>query len=122
MPEKDLNSAQLKQLIDLLEKQKVELQQQLENTEADSQPVTLDQQSVGRVSRIDAIQQQQMALASREHNKNLLIAVNKSLNRANNEEYGYCLECGEAIGFKRLQVQPYAEFCLDCQSVKEQNK
>lgn len=119
MPEKDLNSAQLKQLIDLLEKQKVELQQQLENTEADSQPVTLDQQSVGRVSRIDAIQQQQMALASREHNKNLLIAVNKSLNRVNNEEYGYCLECGEAIGFKRLQVQPYAEFCLDCQSAKE---
>lgn len=121
MPAKDLNSAQLKQLIDLLEKQKAEVLQQLENSEADSQPVTLDQQSVGRVSRIDAIQQQQMALANREQNKNLLTAINKSFDRIDNDEYGFCLECGEPIGFKRLEVQPYAEYCLDCQSALEEN-
>ena len=119
MPEKDLTPSQLNQLVDLLKRQKIELQQELEKTRADSQPVTLDQQSVGRVSRIDAIQQQQMAIANREQNKNQLVAIAKSLNRVENEEYGYCLECAESIGFKRLQVQPYAEFCLDCQSAKE---
>ena len=122
MPEKDLTRAQLNQLVDLLKRQKIELQQQLEESQADSQPVTLDQQSVGRVSRIDAIQQQEMAIANREQSKNQLIAIGKSLNRVDNEEYGYCLECGESIGFKRLQVQPYAEFCLDCQSAKEKDQ
>lgn len=122
MPEEDLSPTELNLLSDLLEQQKIDLKQQLENTQADSKPVTLDQQSVGRVSRIDAIQQQQMAMANREQNKNLLIAINKSLNRVDIDEYGYCLECGECIGFKRLQVQPYAEFCLDCQSALEKNK
>ncbi|MCP4432386.1 MAG: TraR/DksA family transcriptional regulator [Gammaproteobacteria bacterium] len=119
MPNQDLTTTQLNQLIDLLKHQKKQLQKQLENTRADSQPVTLDQQSVGRVSRIDAIQQQQMAIANREQNKNLLIAINKSLSRFDNDEYGFCLECGEAVGFKRLQVQPHTDFCLACQSVME---
>ncbi|NNE63206.1 MAG: molecular chaperone DnaK, partial [Gammaproteobacteria bacterium] len=75
MYNQELTSSQLNQLINLLKQQKIELQQQLEKTQADSQPVTLDQQSVGRVSRIDAIQQQQMAIANREQNKNLLTAI-----------------------------------------------
>lgn len=121
MDKEELSQAQLRQLVKLLRQQKKQLVQQLDNSEADVQPVTLDQQSVGRVSRIDAIQQQQMAIASREQDKSLLIAINNSLERVDNDEYGYCLECGESIGFARLQVQPQAEYCVSCQEKMEQS-
>lgn len=116
----ELTKAQLKQLIALLNEQKRQISQQLEQNLESSQPVTLDQQSVGRVSRIDAIQQQQMAKASRQQDTAILKATCASLKRVENDEYGYCLECGEPIGFARLQVQPHASLCLDCQSAMEQ--
>lgn len=115
----ELSATQLKQLVKLLKEQKQQLSQQLDQNEASSQPVTLDQQSVGRVSRIDAIQQQQMAKANRQQDIQVLKAINASLIRVENGEYGYCLECGEPIGFARLQVQPHADLCLGCQSMLE---
>ena len=119
MSHQELTSTQLNQLIKLLKAQQKQLQQQIDNSETDVQPVTLDQQSVGRVSRIDAIQQQQMAIANREQDRKLLIAIRKSLVRVDNDEYGYCLECAEPVGFARLEVQPQAEYCVRCQEKME---
>ena len=119
MNTEELDKIQLKQLIALLKERKGLLSEQLKNSEANSQPVTLDQQSVGRVSRIDAIQQQQMAKANRLQDTFVLKATIASLHRVESEEYGYCLECGEPIGFARLQVQPHADKCLACQSALE---
>lgn len=119
MSDQELTTRQLNQLVELLNQRKQELLDQLKNSESSTKPVTLDQQSVGRVSRIDAIQQQQMAVANREQDRNLLIAINNSLDRVDNDEYGYCLECAEPIGFARLQVQPQAEFCVVCQEAME---
>ena len=122
MPTSELNQDQLKQLTNLLKDQRQQLNAQLKNSETSSQPVTLDQQSVGRVSRFDAIQQQQMAKANRQQDTLVLKAINASLVRVKNDEYGYCLECAEPIGFARLQVQPHAGLCLACQSALEGNK
>jgi DnaK suppressor protein len=70
---------------------------------------------------MDAIQQQQMSVANRDQAALLLNAIASALNRINSCEYGYCLHCGEAVGFARLQAQPHAPLCLDCQSALEQN-
>ena len=120
MPE-ELTNSQIDELTALLNQQKLDLTQQLKNSEENSAPVTLDQQSVGRVSRIDAIQQQQMAVANREQDTAILKQINASLSRVENDEYGYCQECGEPIGFARLQVQPYAANCVACQEGLEGN-
>ncbi len=119
MSNNELSAVELQQLKGLLEAQKQTLEQQLKQVEASTQPVTLDQQSVGRVSRIDAIQQQQMAVANRQTLMQHLYATNNSLKRIGDSEYGYCLECAEPIGFARLQVKPYAPYCLTCQTDKE---
>ncbi len=119
MPIEELRSTELEQLINLLNAQRLQLIQQLENSESSTQPVTLDQQSVGRVSRIDAIQQQQMAKANRHQDMLVLKAINDCLARVEKDQYGFCLECGEPIGFERLQVQPHASLCLTCQSARE---
>ena len=120
MSEAELDPAQLAQLKDALQSQKREIRDLLDNSGDSAAPVTLDQQSVGRVSRMDAIQQQQMALANRQQAEDMLKSVEHALLRYENGEYGYCLECGEAIAFGRLQAQPFATLCINCQSAAEE--
>lgn len=115
----ELSNNQIEELIRMLKLQKQVLRQQLEDNQHSSAPVTLDQQSVGRVSRIDAIQQQQMAIANREQDSIILKMIDAALERAKADEYGYCLECGEPIGYARLEVQPQSPCCLACQSILE---
>ena len=105
---------------DQLLSQQRELKDLLDHAEASTQPVTLDQQSVGRVSRIDAIQQQQMAVANRQQAMNLLKLIAAALARIDDGSYGDCLECGEPIADARLEVQPWAGLCIECQSAQEQ--
>ena len=92
----------------------------LDNADA-ARPVALDQQSVGRVSRIDAIQQQQMAVANREQADQMARQLTAALRRLEEGSYGDCLECGEPIAEARLQAQPWASLCIDCQSEREAN-
>ncbi len=85
-----------------------------EGTAASRAPVALDQQSVGRLSRMDALQSQAMAQAAdrRRQARGGLIAA--ALARMEEGEYGYCSECGEFIGLKRLEFDPAAARCVDC--------
>ena len=115
----ELTASQITELVNLLTQQKHELTRLLQDTQKNSAPVTLDQQSVGRVSRIDAIQQQQMAVANRDQAGIILKKISASLVRVANDEYGFCLECGEFIAYARLQVQAYAENCVGCQAMIE---
>ena len=119
MPSPELEADQLEAMRILLEEQQQALENQLQLGNDATQPVTLDQQSVGRVSRIDAIQQQQMALASHDQAMQMLKQVQQALRRIESNEYGYCQECAEPIAFARLQVQPFAGLCIDCQSAAE---
>ena len=92
------------------------LRLQLRHEEEASAPVVLDQQAVGRVSRMDAIQRQQMAQASQMQAKALLRLTVAAIGRIAADEYGECLRCGESIGAGRLDAQPHAEHCIECQN------
>ena len=76
--------------------------------------VELDQASVGRVSRIDAIQRQAMALANERSRVAELGRIKAALLRIEEGEYGYCITCGEAIAPKRLAFDPSLATCVDC--------
>lgn len=84
-----------------------------------SGPVELDQQAIGRLSRLDAIQQQQMVQAEIRQARQSLVKVSAALERLDNDEYGDCLECGEAIAEARLALRPEASLCIRCQSELE---
>jgi len=112
----ELSDDAILELSDLLKLKRSELLHQLDDSSSDSKPVQLDQQSVGRVSRIDAIQQQQMAIANRGQLQHLLKEIEEALNRIEIGEYGLCLNCAEMIKPGRLQIQPSAQYCLTCQS------
>lgn len=77
-------------------------------------PVTLDQSSVGRLSRMDSMQQQAMAQAQERNRKRDLVRIEMTHRRISEGEYGYCANCGEEIPDKRLEIDPMAELCVTC--------
>lgn len=76
--------------------------------------VELDQTRVGRLSRIDALQAQQMALATERRRKAEIARIDAALARLEAGDYGYCLKCDEPIDVKRLELDPAATLCVDC--------
>ena len=103
-----------------LEQLETELQGQLQRIDQQSQPVQLDQQSVGRLSRMDAMQQQQMAQASQSHMRAHLSRVLLALTAIRNDDYGYCKSCDQPIPFARLKARPDTPLCIACQAQNEQ--
>lgn len=77
-------------------------------------PVVLDQQSVGRLSRMDAIQQQSMELATEARRRQRLAQLQAALDRIAGDEFGWCLTCGEEIASARLEIDPASATCVDC--------
>lgn len=93
---------------------RAELLAEDELSEADRAPVTLDQESVGRLSRIDAMQMQAMAMAQQRRRQAERAAIDAALDRIAAGEYGYCLQCGEEIAGARLDHNPAAPNCIEC--------
>jgi DnaK suppressor protein len=56
-----------------------------------------------------------------DHEIQELAAVGQALQRIDNENFGCCVGCGEAIPFDRLQVEPQALRCVACESIHERN-
>ncbi len=83
-------------------------------TRDDRKPVVLDQQSVGRLSRMDALQQQAMAQAQNARRQGRKRAIEAALKRLEACEFGWCDACGEFIGFKRLDLDPALTRCVGC--------
>lgn len=83
-----------------------------------AKPVDLDE-PIGRISRIDAIQQQQMARASREGMTLRSAQVRAALDRIADGTYGSCASCEENVGYPRLKARPETPFCIACQSGRE---
>ena len=80
-------------------------------------PVELDQQSVGRLSRMDAMQVQAMAQETERRRQTRMEAVRVALKRIDAGEFGACLTCGEDIAVKRLELDPAIATCIDCAQV-----
>lgn len=76
--------------------------------------VTLDQQAVGRLSRMDALQSQAMAKANQARRDAKKRALQAALARMDEDEFGYCEDCGEAIAPKRLDFDPSVVKCINC--------
>ncbi|MEP4058840.1 TraR/DksA family transcriptional regulator, partial [Parasphingorhabdus sp.] len=98
------------------------LEQQVELNARDKQgaswgdSVEIDQQSVGRLSRMDALQQQEMAQAEARRRTSDLARIEMALTRMTEDEYGWCAECGDPIASRRLEIDPAAALCISCAS------
>ena len=98
----------------LLKARLAELEALDETTRESRAPVELDQQSVGRLSRMDALQGQAMALATEQRRKAEAAPIRAALDRIAEGDYGYCLQCGDLVAEKRLELDPATPLCVEC--------
>ncbi|MFN3711802.1 MAG: TraR/DksA family transcriptional regulator [Alishewanella aestuarii] len=91
---------------------------QLEQASGDTaearRPVELDQQSVGRLSRMDAMQHQAMASAADVRRHGRIRAIRAALARIESGEFGICEVCGDPIPLRRIQLDPTFTRCVGC--------
>jgi DnaK suppressor protein len=97
-----------------LEKMSTDLDDMESTYKASSATVILDQTSVGRLSRMDAMQGQQMALESERRRKEQLLQIKSALNRIETGTFGYCSVCENEISIGRLSIIPTVTRCVDC--------
>ena len=76
--------------------------------------VELDLQSVGRLSRMDALQSQAMAQAQQRRRDAHKRSLQAALRRLAEDEFGYCMECGEEIEEARLLANPAVQKFVAC--------
>lgn len=84
----------------------------LSQTAEDTAPVALDQTQQGRLSRMDAMQQQAMAAETQRRRQRNVQLIEAALRRLDEGEYGFCVTCGDAIEADRLVLDPATPFCI----------
>lgn len=91
-----------------------ELRDLEESAKDATKPIELDQASVGRLSRMDAMQAQQMAQEMERRRQQQIARIEVALHRIELGDYGYCYVCGEEINIRRLEVDPTITRCIKC--------
>ena len=114
-----LKPVDFKALEDRLRRLLEELPAQIARANEGGKTVELDQQSVGRLSRIDAIAQQSVNQAGLRRLRLRLGQVRAAIRRIDQDEYGICLLCEEFIALRRLEVSPETAVCVKCQESRE---
>ncbi len=118
MAEVELTTEQADSLRRELVSERSHLEAMLKLSKDGARPVGLSE-PIGRLTRMDAIQQQQMTKATRAGHERRLRLIESALNAYDAGDYGLCRECEEPVGYRRLQARPEAPFCLECQSQRE---
>ena len=109
-----MTDAELMEIKERLLKLRSELLAIEESGREAARPVQLDQASVGRLSRMDAMQAQSMALAAGQRREEQLARIAGALRRMESGDFGYCFVCGEEIGLERLRFDPTTTRCIGC--------
>ncbi|MEQ8876909.1 MAG: TraR/DksA family transcriptional regulator [Phycisphaerales bacterium] len=111
-----MNDESLQEFREKIAARLAELDAEDEMGEAGQATVELDQQAVGRLSRMDALQNQAMSKATGARRKVERTRLQAALARMDEGEFGFCDECGDAIAAGRLRLDPAATRCVDCAS------
>jgi RNA polymerase-binding transcription factor len=109
-----VSERELKQAKQQLLALKAELQALEKTVKENIQPIELDQAKVGRLSRMDAMQGQQMAVAANRRRQQQLVRIDGALNRIDSGDYGYCFICDKQIDPRRLTADPTNTCCVEC--------
>ena len=84
------------------------------NASKDSANVVELDTAFGRLSRMDAMQNQQMALELRRRQENQLLRIKNALKRMDQGHYGLCGKCKQPIAEERLEISPDTVVCVRC--------
>lgn len=108
-----LTDAQKEEIRQALSLKLAETRQSLEGLRIQSQPVSPDN-AIGRVTRMDAIQQKNVAEAALRSAGQMLGKIEDALARIGQPAFGICVLCRRDIPAGRLLVMPETRVCVEC--------
>ncbi|MCL2917399.1 RNA polymerase-binding protein DksA [Shewanella litorisediminis] len=60
-----------------------------------------------------------LELRARDRERKLIKKIEKTLQRIEDDDFGFCDSCGVEIGIRRLEARPTADLCIDCKTLAE---
>ena len=118
----ELSESQLALLENKLKEQQAELRAEVQGERAESDNER-DRRSAREVQdrgdEANTDQWRESNAAMIDHHVDEISGIQAALSRVDSGTYGLCVDCGESIGFQRLQAYPSANRCLECQSKAE---
>lgn len=118
--EEYMNSKQLAYFTEILNKWKAEIIEESERTKE-----YLKEENTATADLNDRASQEEefaLELRTRDRQRKLLHKIDRALDRISSGEFGYCEQCDEEIGFRRLEARPTAELCIDCKQLAERKE
>ncbi|MEM9621083.1 MAG: RNA polymerase-binding protein DksA [Pseudomonadota bacterium] len=115
--EKYMNEAQLAHFKSILTNWRIELMEEVDRTvhhmqdEAANFPDPADRATQEEEFSIE--------LRTRDRERKLIKKIDQTIDRVDQDDYGYCDTCGIEIGLRRLEARPTATQCVDCKSLDE---
>lgn len=108
-----MDKLQRSELKEIILKKIEETEDEIEHLTELTKPVAPDN-AIGRLSRMDAINNKTINDASLRENKSKLQKLERALERVKEENFGNCAKCGEEIAFGRLKFMPWTTKCVGC--------
>jgi DnaK suppressor protein len=112
-----MNAEQREHFINLLQGWKQALMEQVDRTVSHlkDEPSNLADPS----DRATQEEEFALELRARDRERKLINKIDKTLDQIKQNDYGYCGQCGEEIGIRRLEARPTANLCIDCKTLAE---
>ena len=108
-----MTETEKKELIQIIHSEIEKLKKKLEDIKQFTAPVEPDC-AIGRVSRMDAINNKSIFEASERNVKNRLSQLEQTLKMTNDRDFGLCIKCRKSIDYNRLRLKPEIRVCAAC--------
>lgn len=108
-----MTDSEKKKLLKIITSRIEETRDEIEELKELVKPIPLDA-SIGRVSRMDAINNKSINESSLREKKKELQKLERALENSESEKFGICTKCGDEIPFGRLEYMPHTTRCVKC--------
>lgn len=90
--------------------------------EVDSTITHLQEEASNHADPSDRASQEEefsLELRTRDRERKLIKKIHEAMERIEEDDFGWCDECGIEIGVRRLEARPTATLCIDCKTLAE---
>ena len=108
-----MKESQLKLLQDKLDSEIKVTQEKIDTYSGLCKPIA-PENSIGRISRMDAINNKSVVEAALRASIEKMEQLKAMQNKITDSDFGICNKCKQIIPFGRLIIQPHSKFCVIC--------
>ncbi|HAW50863.1 MAG TPA: TraR/DksA family transcriptional regulator [Flavobacteriales bacterium] len=110
-----MDPAKRTEMAELIKKEIEKTEENINAYKEDVQPIA-PENAIGRISRMDAINNKSVVEAALKKAEEKLKALKFLVQKVNDDEFGLCARCNNPIPYQRMLFLPQSPFCVNCAS------